>query len=217
MSIAFDSLELEEDTTLPAEHQVHVQRGHRPAHREGERLSTFDDYENRTSWEDILLPAGWSVHHQDSNGTIFWTRPGKSPAEGVSATTGYGHEADLLYVFSTSTEFDTERPYSKSQAYALLHHGGDLSQAAKDLYAQGYGERFPTRRRADTPKRAKAKKPPRALTLQEERSEMASEALRRVTASLHRPDPAAITRSSRTPQDTRSSFSTVMPPVRQTR
>src|SRR5207249_11853439 len=66
-------------------------------------------------------------------------RPGK-PGPGPSATTDHGGTA-YLYVFSTSTVFEAERGYSKFSAYALLEHGGDVHAAAKELYAEGYGER----------------------------------------------------------------------------
>jgi archaellum biogenesis ATPase FlaH len=57
----------------------------------------------------------------------------------VSATTNYGG-ADLLYVFSSSTEFDADKSYSKFAAYAVLEHGGDFSKAALHLFKEGYGD-----------------------------------------------------------------------------
>ncbi len=51
--------------------------------------------------------------------------------------------ADRLYVFSSSTEFEPEKAYSKFGAYALLEHGGDHSAAARALRAAGYGSRPP--------------------------------------------------------------------------
>jgi hypothetical protein len=58
---------------------------------------------------------------------------------GTSATTGR-NDADNLYVFSSSTEFDPAKPYSKFAAYTLLRHRGDWSAAARQLAADGYGE-----------------------------------------------------------------------------
>src|SRR5690606_20387492 len=80
-------------------------------------------------------------------GTVYWRRPGKT--RGVSATTGRGG-ADNLYVFSTSTPFEAERPYDKFGAYTLLTQGSTsheaLSAAARDLAGRGYGHRVePTR------------------------------------------------------------------------
>ncbi len=55
----------------------------------------------------------------------------------MSATTNHdGH--DLLYVFSTSTAFESEKGYTKFSAYALLNHQGDFSAAARALVERGY-------------------------------------------------------------------------------
>ena len=97
-----------------------------------------DDFEARTPWDQIL--TGWTVEHQ-SGQTTYWTRPGKDSRDGASATTGRSNDRDRLYVFSTSTEFQAEVPYTKFGAYALLHHGGDHSAAASALAKLGFGDR----------------------------------------------------------------------------
>src|SRR5262249_29606461 len=56
-----------------------------------------------------------------------WRRPGKG--YGLSATTNY-KGSDLLYVFSTSTPFDSLRSYDKFGAYAVLEHKGDFTAAS---------------------------------------------------------------------------------------
>jgi len=94
-----------------------------------------DDFDARTSWAEILEPHGW-VRVFAAGEKTFWRRPGK--AFGISATTNY-NGSGLLYVFSTSTPFDSERGYSKFGAHALLNHGGDFAEAARALRAQGYG------------------------------------------------------------------------------
>ena len=43
-------------------------------------------------------------------------------------------------MFSTSTEFESERGHSKFSAYALLEHNWDFHEAAKALGRLGYGE-----------------------------------------------------------------------------
>ena len=97
-----------------------------------------DDYANATTWQDILEPEGWRVAFKMGNG-YAWTRPGKS--HGISATTGQSTDGvDRLYVFSSSTIFQAERPYNKFSAYAVLHHGGDYSAAARALSEQGFGK-----------------------------------------------------------------------------
>lgn len=96
-----------------------------------------DDYNTRTTWDDILEPRGWTKVFRMGRG-YAWRRPGKSI--GISATTGQAADGiDRLYVFTTSTEFESERPYSKFAAIALLEHAGDYSAAAKALAGGGYG------------------------------------------------------------------------------
>lgn len=96
-----------------------------------------DDYDQRTSWEEILIPAGWSIARRMGKGHA-WIRPGKD--HGISATTNQASDGiDRLYVFSSSTIFEPERPYTKFAAYTLLEHGGDYSAAARALAAAGYG------------------------------------------------------------------------------
>lgn len=99
-----------------------------------------DDYEARTGWTDILRPHGWTL--VVSRGQVgYWRRPGKD--RGVSATTGHATDRDRLYVFSSSTPFEPEHPYTKFGAYALLEHAGDHSAAARTLRAAGYGTPTP--------------------------------------------------------------------------
>lgn len=95
-----------------------------------------DDYNTRAQWADIL--DGWTRTKQFTPTCYGWTRPGKSARDGISATTGR-NPADNLYVFSSSTEFETETPYSKFGAYTLLKFDGDYKAAAKHLATQGYG------------------------------------------------------------------------------
>ena len=95
-----------------------------------------DDYNSRADWADIL--TGWTRATRMGSG-YGWRKPGKEGL-GISATTGQSADGvDRLYVFSTSTEFEPERPYNKFSAYALLQHAGDYSAAAKQLGADGYG------------------------------------------------------------------------------
>ena len=92
-----------------------------------------DDFNAKANWQDILV--GWKVVFT-ANGVTYWRRPGKDV--GISATTGR-NDGDNLYVFTTSSTFEAEKPYSKFAAFAHLKHGDDFSAAARDLRAQGYG------------------------------------------------------------------------------
>lgn len=105
-----------------------------------------DDYNARASWDEILTPHGWTRAGRMGPG-YAWVRPGKHARDGISATTGQAADGiDRLYVFSSSTEFDTETPYSKFAAYAVLEHDGDYKAATKQLAKDGYGEQKPAKR-----------------------------------------------------------------------
>ncbi|AZM54140.1 hypothetical protein DMA15_17480 [Streptomyces sp. WAC 01529] len=126
----------------------------RPAQpRQDGTLRPGDDFEDRASWEEILHGEFTPVVARGQ--TTYWRREGK--ANGFSATTGHANDRDRLYVFSTSTVFEAEVPYSKFGAYALLNHGGDHKAAARELARQGYGTRRLTAVGAPSPAPAPAR------------------------------------------------------------
>lgn len=125
---AFDAMPTEErPKTAPRPAQPRADGSLRPG----------DDFEARASWEDIL--AGVLVPLFTRGETTYWRREGKQ--RGVSATTGHATDRDRLFVFSTSTPFEAEVPYSKFGAYALLHHSSDHKAAAKELARRNFGSR----------------------------------------------------------------------------
>lgn len=109
--------------------------------RGGAELRPGDDFEQRISWAQLLVPQGWTKGMVESDGTTYWTRPGKEPRDGYSATTGHSGDRDRLWVFSTSTLFPAEESITKFRAYSLLHHNGDDSSAARSLANQNFGSR----------------------------------------------------------------------------
>lgn len=120
-----------------------------PKETQGEGIRPLDDYDAKTSIEtiaDMLLGRGWKTVQRRGDAFSF-QRPDKAE-RGISAT--LNHIPGKLYVFSTSTEFESRKAYKASQIYTLLHHGGDFSAAARDLYAQGFGERM---KKKDEPKK----------------------------------------------------------------
>jgi hypothetical protein len=106
-----------------------------PEQRKAGGTRPGDDFNARTTWNEVL--AGWKEVFTHRNVT-YWCRPGKK--FGVSATTNY-KGSDLLYVFSTSTDFDADKTYDRFAAFAVLNHGGDFSAAAKALAKEGYGKK----------------------------------------------------------------------------
>ena len=94
-----------------------------------------DQFNAESTWSELLVPEGWAEIYT-RNGITYWRRPGKNI--GISASSGLG-DADLFYVFTTSTVFDGNAAYSKFGAYTLLNHQGDYSAAAAALRADGFG------------------------------------------------------------------------------
>lgn len=104
--------------------------------------SPLDAFERGTSWQQILEPHGWTVHHLLGN-TTYWTRPGKHRGEGHSATTGHSSDGhDRMWVFSTSAGLPTDEPLTKPYVWGLLNgHGRDMKMVAKRLLDLGFGTR----------------------------------------------------------------------------
>lgn len=126
LAASFDEMPKSEYRRSQQQTSMHV-NGTRPG----------DDFDRRADWPSLLEPHGWQfVAARDD--TEYWRRPGKH--FGVSATiNGPGVNPDRLYVFSSSTVFESRRSYSKFQAYALLNHQGDFAAAARELAERGYG------------------------------------------------------------------------------
>ena len=94
-----------------------------------------DDYSHRTTWAEVLGPHGWTIVYTRDD-TTYWRRPGKTI--GISATTNYGG-GDLLFVFTSSTEFEADKSYSRFAAYTILNYAGDFKAAARELATGGFG------------------------------------------------------------------------------
>lgn len=105
-----------------------------PLDAEGARPG--DDYSARGDVLPLLMAAGWQVVKQRGDVTDL-CRPGKD--HGVSATWNYYPRK--LYVFTTNgAPFESERCYDGFAVYALLEHGGNFGEAARELARQGYGQ-----------------------------------------------------------------------------
>jgi uncharacterized protein (DUF927 family) len=103
-------------------------------------LSPFEDYNERADIPALLQDEGWRVV-SDRGNLIQLKRPGETGSK-QSAT--FFKDRKIFYVFSTSTEFNSEKGYNPAGVYTCLKHGGDFSAAAKQLYVEGYGKRLET-------------------------------------------------------------------------
>lgn len=94
-----------------------------------------DDFDARGDIRPCLRAAGWQLSGCTGKNEL-WTRPGKNPAAGASAT----FNGEVFYVFSSNAApFEPNKGYGKFQVYALLEHGGDFTAATRTLLAMGYG------------------------------------------------------------------------------
>jgi putative DNA primase/helicase len=98
----------------------------------------YNDATDSAALASLLKAHGWSEFKtvtENGRDIIHMTRPGKD--EGTSATINY--VKGCLYVWSTNTPFDTEKPLHPFAVYAVLKHNGDYAAAAGDLAQHGYG------------------------------------------------------------------------------
>lgn len=97
------------------------------------------DFNRRTSWADVLTPAGWTVHAQGAAGWAYWTRPAGFLRAPQTAVTGLDPTGERLCAYGARTApFEPWAHYDRFTAYALLNHGGDVRTASAALAAQGY-------------------------------------------------------------------------------
>lgn len=103
-------------------------------------VSVFDDYNLRGDVPELLIDNDWKfIEHQGQN--LRYRRPGTTD----SRTSADWHtEKRLLYVFTSSTEFEINKGYNAVQVYTLLTCGAlnkdAYREAAKELRKLGYGE-----------------------------------------------------------------------------
>ena len=107
--------------------------------RDSDRWERFpgDEYNERGDFRSLLKYYGWQYVRSRPDGNEDWTRPGKDPKRGISATLKDG----CFYVFSSNAApFEPQIKYSPFAIYATLCHHGDFTAAAGDLAKQGYGK-----------------------------------------------------------------------------
>ena len=89
-----------------------------------------DIFNEIATWDQILTRAGWHKISENADGKAYWRRPGKK--EGVSATTNFDNTS-MFYPFTSSTDFESRKGYSKFAVFAHLFHNADYSAAARSL------------------------------------------------------------------------------------
>ena len=105
--------------------------------------TSYEDYNNRGDVKKLLQDKGFTITGETAD-KFYILRPGQTD----SKTSGNFHK-DLrtLRVFSTSTDFNSERAYSPSQVFCVLECRGDEEIAYKRLLEMGYGDEEATNRK----------------------------------------------------------------------
>jgi hypothetical protein len=122
-------------TAPPAQAEPRRERRERPL---GDPLPG-DWWAAGTTWPDELTRHGWSLHstHHDAQGGYYelWTRPGKTPREGASASL-YWQGSDVLKVFTTNAApLVAESTCTLWGFHVAMTHGGDFEAAARAVRA----------------------------------------------------------------------------------
>lgn len=93
-------------------------------------------FNRETNWDSLLNADGWTPHHHDPRtATYYWTRPGKDPRTGVSASVNHAG-LDLLTVFTTSIANLPPGTYDRFGYWTQTRHRGDFKDAARTLHSQ---------------------------------------------------------------------------------
>lgn len=91
------------------------------------------NYNATTTWAQLLTADGWTLTHTLPDGEQRWTRPGKDPRQGISATTGHDGR-DCLKVFTDGVPgLNQETAYSRFGYTAATQWDGDRSAFARHL------------------------------------------------------------------------------------
>jgi len=132
-----ETLELTSSSVIREKKQLKNSTG--KANTDNWELTSLDDYNERGDALDLLYRHGWSEASREGE-RIYLKRPGGGRSEAdYSGNFHTGHNS--LIVFSTSTEFEAERPYSSVEIFTILECSGDFSEAAKKLGKLGYGKK----------------------------------------------------------------------------
>ena len=100
--------------------------------------TAFNDYNDKMTiggLKTLFSSNGWNIARETSD-KVAILRDGSTAEH-----SGYIFKDTLRsYVFSTSTSFESEKPYLPYAVYAILEHDGDYTAAARELYKKGFGE-----------------------------------------------------------------------------
>lgn len=107
----------------------------------------FNSFNDRGDITSVLLSAGWTISKDNGKKTL-WLRPGGTGMWSAD----YDSERRLLYVFTTSSEFDSEKAYNHSAVLAKVKFNNDWSATARYLLDIGFGKKRNEVKIQSTPK-----------------------------------------------------------------
>ena len=84
---------------------------------------------------DVLTTAGWTIV-RENNRMVYVLRPGDTKAESSGVVF---KDSGLFFPFTTSTQFEAEKPHDAFQAFVVLAHNGDFQSAIRELRNDGFG------------------------------------------------------------------------------
>lgn len=99
-------------------------------------LTPWADYNQRHTIFDVVGDE-FKVVRNLSSKTVIKRNGATSPHSGYVF-----RDSGCMYLFSTGTRYPHQKLLSPFSCYAIRHHNGDMSIAAKALYADGYGDRM---------------------------------------------------------------------------
>lgn len=105
-------------------------------------LTPSEDFNQRGDVVGLLERHGWT-YVKKVGSKIILRRPGDTSAK---SSGNYDEDLKWFSVFSTSTVFESQKPYKPYAVYAMLECNGDYSAVTKKLAQEGYGDPIEKRR-----------------------------------------------------------------------
>lgn len=117
---------------------VKVAPSPKPGKKEDEWYVTnpFEDFNQRCDEVQLMEEFGWKLLNHSSSRFLWFTRPGKD--KGVSAS--FNREKRIFFIFTSSTELDSNRGYNPASILAELRFNGDRKETYRHLCTNRYGK-----------------------------------------------------------------------------
>lgn len=115
-------------------HQPEVRK--KEAEREDSPWAVFNKTHDWKWMRNELIDRNWQLV-ADRDDKVAMRRPGDT----VQKYSGFIYkDSNTLYLFTSSSEFENERPYSAFGLYCHFQHEGDIAAACRQLASEGCGK-----------------------------------------------------------------------------